>query len=261
MRGGIRATVVTAVALGALTFGAAGASAETVRVDADGVAGWSFNGDTRFATPYELSTDEAKIGAGSLHVPPIENVHGSPGSRDKFIAGLALGIPVADVASISFDFLMDLGAGAPANAHKHFYINLYTNLPGSTTFYDCRFDYVAASGSSTAFTEVAAASGSTATAVGDRAGDGFDCPATLGGMPAGATASAVSLNVGDTSFNDTGVGGYLDNVVIATSSGSTTYDFEATPMAKNDCKRGGWAAYGFTNQGLCIARSLELARL
>lgn len=253
MRAGALATALVAVASMAA---AASANAETVRVDANGVAGWMFNRDPGNVTPYAFSTAEKSIGAGSLHVAPIANTVN--GAADKFIAELPLGAPTGDV-SISFDFLMDLGAGAPANAHKHFYINVYTNLPGSSTWYDCRFDYVAGSGSTGAFATVGATPAATPTNV--RARGGASCPATLGGMPAGSLVSFFSLNVGDTSANDTGVGGYLDNVVVDVSSESTTYDFEATPADKGACKAGRWADYGFANQGLCIARSLELGRL
>jgi len=100
-----------------------------------------------------------------------------------------------------------------------------------------------------------------ATAVGDRADDNNTCPTTLGGMPAGSTVRAFTLNVGDTSLNDAGVGGYLDNVVVDQSSSNTTYDFEATPASKEDCKKGAFAEYGFSDQGQCVSRSLQLGRL
>ena len=45
-------------------------------------------------------------------------------------------------------------------------------------------------------------------------------------MGANATIRAIALNVGDTSLNDTGVSGYLDNVVVKTSNTVTTYDFD-----------------------------------
>jgi hypothetical protein len=77
--------------------------------------------------------------------------------------------------------------------------------------------------------------------------------ATLAGMPAGSHVRAIALNIGDTSASDTGLAGYLDNVRIATGSGTTTYDFDVNPGTKDDCKSGGWALYGFANQGGCVS--------
>jgi hypothetical protein len=260
MRNCMRTMVTAGVATAVIAVGAAGAHAATVRVDHDGAANWALNPDPTTATPYEFSIEQKATGAGSLHVLPIANTQGSPGRLDKFIAAQPLGDLVGDVSSVSFDFLIDPAGVNAATTYKQFYMNVYANLPGSTTFYDCRFDYVAGSGSSASFTTLTVEPGDTATSVGDRAGDGYVCPATLGGMAPGSTVSRFTLNVGDTSLNDTGVGGYLDNVVVETSSDSTTYDFEATPAVKDDCKKDGWAAYGFTNQGLCVSRSVALAR-
>jgi hypothetical protein len=257
----MRSTILAALASAALLVGAASATAATVRVDANGVGGWAFNPDSATSTPYEFSIDYESIGAGSLHVPPITNTGGTPGRLDKFIAAQELGTPVSDLSSISFDFMIDPTGVTGGTTYKQFYANVYTNLAGSNTFYDCRFDYVAGSGSDTAFTTLAIAPETAATAVGDRAGDGFTCPTNLADMPAGSTVRAFTLNVGDTSLNDTGVGGYLDNVVVDQSTGNTTYDFEATPASKGDCKNGDFAAYGFSNQGQCVSRSLELGTL
>jgi hypothetical protein len=79
------------------------------------------------------------------------------------------------------------------------------------------------------------------------------CPATLAGMPAGSHVRAIALNIGDTGVSDNGLVGYYDNVRIATTSETTTYDFEASPPSKDACKQGGWAAYGFSNQGACVS--------
>jgi hypothetical protein len=58
-----------------------------------------------------------------------------------------------------------------------------------------------------------------------------------------------------------GLDGYLDNVVVALSSGVTTYDFEPYVVAtdKNQCKKGGWMTLkdadgnSFKNQGQCVS--------
>jgi hypothetical protein len=48
-------------------------------------------------------------------------------------------------------------------------------------------------------------------------------------------------------------GGFNGNVDALTVNGDT-YDFELTndPINKDECKNGGWEAYGFSNQGRCI---------
>ena len=243
----MRSMILAVVASAALLVGAASASAATETVSADGDSGWDFNPDPVNETPYEFSTEYESIGSGSLHVLPISAV-----PAKKFIAAKELGTPVSDLTSLSFDFMIDPEGTVGATTYKQFYANVYVNLPSSSTFYDCRFDYVATSGSDSSFTTVTITPSTVPTAKGDRA-DAFTCPATLGAMPTGSTIRAFTLNVGDTSANDTGVGGYLDNVVVSQTGGSTTYDFEATPASKDDCKKGGWEAFGFKNQGECVS--------
>jgi hypothetical protein len=171
----------------------------------------------------------------------------------KFIAGHELGTLISDLSSLSFDFKIE---GPPL--FTRFYMNVYADVAGSNEFYDCRFDYVATSGSTANFTTLTVTPGAVPAGRGDHLAGA--CPLTLGGMPAGSTVRAFALNVGDTSGSDVGVGGYLDNVVIDQSSGSTTYDFEATPASADDCKKGGFAAYGFPNQGQCVARVNALSK-
>ena len=245
--------LVPLVAAAAFTLSLASAvtaSADTVRVDADGVGGWAFNADPAFTTPYAFSTAEESIGAGSLFVPPITNTNGTPGSRDKFIGINAPGTLVSDLTSLAYDFQV---ASAGPTHFKQFYLNVYTNLPASTTFFDCRWDYVPTSGAAGSWTTMSVTPATVPTGKGDRV-DAFVCPLTMDQMPAGSTVRAFALNVGDTGFGDTGVSGYYDNVVVSTSGGSTTYDFEATPSNKDDCKKGGHVDYGFENQGQCVAR-------
>ena len=243
-----RSMILALVASAALMVGAASASAATERVDSDGDSGWAFNPAPANATEYEFSTEYESIGSGSLHVLPI-----SGANAKKFIAAKELGTPVSDLTSISFDFMIDPDGTVGPTTYKQFYANVYVNLPGSTTFYDCRYDYVATSGSDSSFTTVEITPSTVPTSKADRSGDGYTCPATLGEVTPGSTIRAFALNVGDTTAGDTNVGGYLDNVVVTQSSGSTTYDFEASPGSKDDCKKGGFAAYGFKNQGQCVS--------
>ena len=79
------------------------------------------------------------------------------------------------------------------------------------------------------------------------------CPSTLADMPEGSTVLFIVLNVGDTSANDLDVGGYYDNVVLGKTSGTVIYDFEFSPSVRDECKKGGWASFGFTNQGRCVS--------
>lgn len=109
---------------------------------------------------------------------------------------------------------------------------------------------MAASGSSTGWQTLAFGQETRATRVvtsGNRTGDGA-CPSTLGAMPAGSQV-LVSFDFGDTSVDDTGMSAYLDNVVVS----GTTYDFEVPLVVKDACKDGGYAAYGFDDQGAWVS--------
>lgn len=204
----------------ALARGGGGGDNESnyIVVSSNNENGWTFNPDPVYATPYEFNYEQASVGNGSLEVEPIGST-----PAHKFIAAKTMGIPVADLNSIAYDFLI-AGDGTASDA-AHFYLNVYTNLPSSATFYDCRFDYVPATGSTASFTTAMFSSTDVPADVADRP-DMFTCPATLAGMPAGSTISFVALNVGDTSTNDVGLGGYLDKAVFDTVSSVTTYDFE-----------------------------------
>lgn len=239
--------VLVLLAASLLTAAAATAATTTVRVDEDGDAGWAFNPDPANSTPYEFTLNYRSIGTGSLWVRPISATTGA----NKFIAAKDLNMAVGDLTSLSYDFNVGT-AGASANPYKYFYLNAYVNLPGSTTFYDCRFDYVPTSGPVGSWTTFAITPATTATGVGQRTG--VTCPTTLGGMTAGSTVRAFTLNVGDTSINDGGVSGYYDNVQVSKTDGnSTVYDFEVRPAIKDACKDGGWVDYGFTSQGNCVS--------
>lgn len=222
-----------------------------VVVDANPDAGWAFNIDPNNFTPAGFSFGAAQIGAGSLHADPITN--GPPsGNAAKFILAYAPdgGIVIGDFGGFSIDFLID--PDGTSFDEDQFYINVYAFMdPPNGTFYDCRFDYVADAGSTVAWTTLEV--GGTPTSVASR--NGTTCPATLADMPAGGTISFVAVNIGDTSANDTGVGGYFDNAVVTIDGSSTTYDFEP------NCKSGGWKTLtrpdgsSFKNQGQCMKYS------
>lgn len=256
---------LSAVAAFALTFGVstvASAAEPAVKVvTKDNMQGWALNADPDNIVDYAFVDGNASIGTGSLQVGPITNTNN--GGKDKFIALHALGVPTADLDSISFDYKLAEGV-APEQANQ-FYLNVYTNLPGSASYYDCKYDFVGTLGSSTGYTTLTFDSTVAPTTV--TAGTSVaSCPATLAEMPEGSVVSGFAINVGDTSTNDQGVGGYLDNVVVTVNGVSTTYDFERTVPAepkvlgaKDDCKNSGWVegetvdGKKFKNQGQCVA--------
>lgn len=252
MRRVAKVVVVLVAVAGVLAAGgAAGAAGGVVKVYEAGDGGWHFNRDPNSSTPYEMTTDRASIGAGSLHVLPITNLNDDatlPQPGDKFVAELPLGIPSAALTSVAYDVLIDRPAGTVPRTGDT-YVNVYANLPGSSTFYDCRYDYVAPPGSTTEFTTVAFAAARPSGGISRGA-----CAATPGGLPEGSTISFLALNVGDSRGGDTGLGAYLDNVVVTTTAGSTTYDFDVrTTLTKDDCWDGGWRDAGFQNQGRCVS--------
>ena len=256
MRSRLRATVPVVLVLLGLSVASASASADTVRVDANGEGGWQFNRDTSTSTPYEFSTAAEHIGAGSLFVLPITNTVN--GNSDKFVAELPVGTLTSDFTSLAYWFNV---ASAGPTDFKHFYLNVYTTAPTSPPdkFYDCRFDFVPAGGAQNTWASNTGSATGTPTAVAQRNTSPITCPATIAAMPAGSRVRGIALSVGDTSGSDTGVSGYYDDVTLTTAAGSTTYDFEATPSNKDDCKKGGFATYGFENQGACVSRSNALA--
>lgn len=232
--------------------------------------GWMFNRDLSTSTPYEFNTNKAKIGVGSLYVKPIMNINSSGlplnnPNKDKFIAENFLNKPIADVASISYDFMI----GDPVNSTKeeHFYLNVYANFGSSDDlkFYDCRYNIVPTTGSTTDWTTVTfdptqAYPVTTRTGVPGVASP-HTCPpvpADMNTLSAGSNIRAFAINVGDTSANDQGLDGYLDNVVVTTMSDTVIYDFEPalSPASKDECKKGGWMAFNtpfFKNQGECVS--------
>ncbi|MFV1992014.1 MAG: hypothetical protein ACC652_14880, partial [Acidimicrobiales bacterium] len=97
--GGVLA-LLAVVTLAATAF----AGTTTIKVTANGEGGWQLNSDPSNVTPYDFSTAEASLEDGSLHIAPITNTIN--GNADKFTAGLVLGTPVADLATVSYDFLI-----------------------------------------------------------------------------------------------------------------------------------------------------------
>lgn len=244
---------------------AAGIFASTYAVSSSTVVtetkreGWLFNPDPTTATPYEFNEDAASTGSGSLFVSPIQNdepnTGGTLGRYDKFIALLPTDYASQNFESVDFDF--KLGAGVDTAKANQVYLNVYTKVLGSTSsYYDCRFDQVATSGSDASFSTVSFDSTVAPTNVAKWSGSTASCPTTLSGLPSGSTVTAVSLNLGDTSLSDQNVSAYFDNAVISSAGDSIAYDFEEflpTASTKDDCKKGGYSAFGFKNQGQCVS--------
>lgn len=193
---------------------------------------WMFNRDPRTSTAYEFVAGTGTLGAGSVYAGPITNTNfsgvvtvpaNSP-DRDKFIAEYFARDSVANFRSLSYDFKI-AGDGVPADANQ-FYANFYVTLTDGTTFRDCRFDFIPTTGSVGAFTTFTI----TKNTVGVNGG-GASCPASmkLADMTAGSYIRDIAINVGDTSANDTGLAGYIDNVVYSVNGTNTVYDFEPKP--------------------------------
>jgi hypothetical protein len=246
--------LMLALATSLAIFSSAQAADSTVKVSGNTSAGenqpgWMFNRDLTTSTPYEFNTDEASIGSGSLYVQPI-----GANSSDKFIGENFINAPIAAVEDISYDFL--IGSGGEATDEEQFYMNVYANFGVSPDdkFYDCRYNVVPTIGSTDDFTTVTF-DPTVAYPVTPSGSSPFTCPAIPAEMDLSSTGSTIrvfSLNVGDTSSSDLGLDGYLDNVVVNANGNTTTYDFEPEVQSKDDCKNGGWEAFGFRNQGQCI---------
>lgn len=260
-------------ALGALTLAIvmalpAGAATTTVVVGGDTAAaenepGWLFNRDASTSTPYEFTNDQASIGAGSVYIEPIGST-----PKDKFIAELFVLTPIADIESLSYDFL--IGSGGTAADENEFYLNVYSNFGESspTKFFDCVYNVVPTTGSTLSWSTVTfdPSQPYTFRQSGSAPHDCPDSPADMETISEGSVVRAFALNVGDTSTNDVGLDGHYDNVVLTADGDTTIYDFEvdedgngvadtAPPTDKDDCKKGGWATFdnpSFPNQGQCI---------
>lgn len=195
---------------------------------AENQPGWLFNRDVNTSTPYEFSTDQYSIGVGSLNVLPI-----GANPADKFVAENFLLSPIAEVNQISYDF--KIGAGGSASDSNKFYMNVYANFGSSsmTKFYDCRYNVVPTTGSAGSFTSVTFDPSQTYP-VATSGSSPYICPASpvaMDNLSNGSTIRAFSLNVGDSSANDLGLNGYLDNVVVDKVGQITTYDFEPDTTA------------------------------
>ena len=142
-------------------------------------------------------------------------------------------------------------------------MNVYTNFGESDDdkFYDCRYNIVPATGSTTDWTTVEF-DPTQDYPVTQHLSSPHTCPSSPADMDllsAGSNIRAIAINVGDTSANDVDLDGYLDNVVTVINHDVTTYDFEPPfipPTNKDECKKDGWQTFinpAFKNQGECVS--------
>lgn len=195
---------------------------------AENSEGWMFNRDVTTSTPFEFNADAAVLGNGSLYVKPIS----SAAASNKFIAENFLLSDMSDINTISFDY--QIGPNGSASDNDQVYLNVYANFGESipTKFYDCRYTLVASIASTSNFTTLTFDTNSAqqvTTRTGGQASP-YTCPAVPSAMDSLSTGSstirAFAINVGDTTVGDEDVDAYIDNVVVASTSGTTTYDFE-----------------------------------
>lgn len=193
---------------------------------AENQPGWMFNRDLSTSTPYEFNNDQKSVGTGSLYVKPIGET-----PANKFIAENFLNKPIAEIESISYDFM--IGSGGEATQEEQFYMNVYANFGVSDDlkFYDCRYSVVPTIGSTGGFTTVTFDPNMpypVTTRTGGSASP-FPCPASPAGMDTlspGSNIRVFALNLGDTTAGDMGLDGYFDKVVVKANNLTTTYDFE-----------------------------------
>jgi hypothetical protein len=261
---GIGLATAAVLAVSAMAAGTVTVTGNTTLVE-NTPGGWMFNRDLGTSTPYAFVAGPASIGVGSIYVSPIGAT-----PANKFIAEFFMQTPIASVNSISYDF--QIGAGSPqANAHEHFYMNVYATYGASspTKFYDCRYNIVPASGSTAAFTTVTFNPAASYTVTTHGSNPANSCPASPAAMGPGAKIRAIALNVGDTGAvppanvvgSDQGLHGYLDKVVVSLTGDTTTFNFDPYAVAtdKDQCKDGGWQTLkradgsSFKNQGDCVS--------
>lgn len=192
--------------------------------------GWLFNRDITTSTAFSFNADQASIGNGSVYAGPISNTNygGTPGVNpnwDKFVGENFIAKSMGDVEKISYDF--KIGSGGDAGDKDHFYMTVYANFSESsqTKFYDCRYNVIPVTGSTSSWTTVVFNPSQTYT-VATHGSSPQPCPTSPAAMGSDAHIRAFSINMGDTSANDMALDGYFDNVVVRTASEITIYDFE-----------------------------------
>ena len=228
----MRKRFVVALAVVTAVLGVAGlalAADSTVVVTPSASSGWVVAPDG--TVPFAFAAGPASLGVGSLGFGPIDGTVGA----NKFVLVAPYDGATSDLTSFSYDFYVDpVSPGGAADA-EHFYINVYVDDstngigtfgpgPGSSGFYDCRYDLVPVVGAVGSWTTITFGQGSSWTNIADRRSGG--CPSTLGGFAAGSAVIFVVLNGGQSTSSDAGLKGAFDNVLVTVGTDTTTYDFE-----------------------------------
>ncbi|MFN3188578.1 MAG: hypothetical protein ACK42D_03515 [Candidatus Paceibacteria bacterium] len=182
-------------------------------------AGWLFNRDVDYSTPFEFTTAQSSVGNGSLYVLPI-----GTNPNDKFIGELFINSLMSDIASISYDYR--LGDTVSADSANQFYANVYANFDDSNDYGHCVYSIIPTVGTdgwhTMSFYPAANYD------VRQRSSSPQTCPASPADMGEGAELRMFVLNLGDVTDSDMGIDGYFDNVVVETTDMITIYDFEQT---------------------------------
>lgn len=238
----------------------AGHESGTVVVWPGDMRGWAFVQETAVGTGQMVAGPDAPpLGGGSANL--------TVNSTGGMILGVAdfAGTPLADIETLTYSTYRTAGSAALAIALQ---INVDTDLTDANVGWQGRLVYepyythaVATGAWQTWNTQDDAGTGNWwFTGAPGNATCSIGNPCTwsevLAAFPnAGVhpTLGAVGLKAG--SGWASGFDGNVDALSIALAGGnSVTYDFELAndPDDKDDCKDGGWAAYGFRNQGQCI---------
>lgn len=228
MRARTWVALLACLAVAASSGLALGSTATKVVVTPSALSGWTIAPDG--TVPYAFATGPSSSGQGSLGFGPIDGTVGA----NKFILFAPYAGAVSDLTGFSYDFYVDPASSGGAADAQHFYVNVYVDDatnglgtfgpgPGSTGFYDCRYDSVPGTGTVGGWTTHSFGQGTSWTNVANRTGS---CPATLAGLAPGSTVIFVVLNGGQSTASDAGVKGAFDRVVVTTPAQTTTYDFE-----------------------------------
>lgn len=199
------------------------ALAATLTVTPLNTQGWQIIPDGTVPVSFDLGPGTPPSGVGSVQFGPID---GSVGANKFIMVAPVIGMPTSEFASLAYHLYVDAASGLSV---QHMYVNVYVDTaangigvypPGR--WYDCRFDYVP-SGATGTWVSAGFNSAFTGWA-------GFTnyagCANSIGAQAAGSVIMRVVFNGGQSNASDAGLQGAFDNITIATSGGSDTYDFE-----------------------------------
>lgn len=202
--------------------------AATLTVSPSALQGWQIIPDG--TVPYTFTDTTGSIGTGSLQFGPID---GSNPVNQFILQAPYLNGLSSEFSSFAYDIYVDpLSTKGSQNFLVQVYVNSSANGPGTTlSGYDCRYDFATPAGLSTGtwHTRSFDANFTGWVSMSQPIGVGA-CQTSLNALPANSTIMFIRLNGGGSTVADEGLMGGFDNVVITTTSGSDTYDFETDPV-------------------------------